>query len=102
MTTRSLTIAAIWSLIATAPASAHHVVWVDFSQWNLSAWTSVNGHNPATANDQTAIREQIIANMIEDYALFDIYFTTVRPPNGRYTQVIFYGNANGGTFGCAG
>lgn len=102
MTTRCFTIAAIWSLIAAAPASAHHVVWLDFSQWNLSAWRSVNGHTPATANDQTAIREQVIANMIEDYAPFDIYFTTVRPPNGRYTQIFFYATANGGTFGCAG
>ena len=101
MTTRLLTIAVICSLTAAAPASAHHVVWLDFSQWSLSAWTSVNGHDPATAGDQTAIREQIIANVVEDYAPFDIYFTTVRPPNGRYTQVIFYANASRGFFGCA-
>ena len=102
MTPRLLTIAAIWSLLAAAPASAHHVVWLDFSQWNLGAWTSVNGHKPATAADQTAIRDQIIAGMIEDYALFDIYFTTVRPANGRYTRVYFYANASDDLFGCAG
>jgi hypothetical protein len=94
---------AVIALLSVAPAMAHHVVWLDFSQFNLNSWTSVNGNNPPTASDTSAVREQIIANMHEDYAPFDIYFTRFQPTNGRYTRVIFYGAAApGGLFGCAG
>jgi hypothetical protein len=102
MKTRHFKMAIVVALLSAGPAAAHHVVWLDFSQWNLSAWTSVNGNNPPTAADIAAVREQVIANMVEDWAPFDIYFTTVQPPNGRYTRIYFYPVANGTLYGCAG
>ena len=89
-----------------APAWAHHVVWLDFSEFDLSAFPSINGNSPPTANDVEAVRQQVIANMTEDYAPFDIYFTPFQPPNGRYTRVRILrdgdGNPNKTYYGCAG
>jgi hypothetical protein len=70
-------------------AQAHHVVFLDFSQFDLSAYPSVNGNTPPTANDVTAIRDLVITNMARDYAPFDIHFTTTQPANGRFTRVVF-------------
>lgn len=99
---RLLFAAAVMSMLIPSPASAHHVVWLDFSVWNLGAFPTVNGNTPATQADKLAVRELIVANMVKDYAAFDIYFTTVQPPRGRYTWVIFFPGINGGFFGCAG
>jgi hypothetical protein len=92
----------LMSVLLASPASAHHVVWLDFSLWNLGAFPTVNGHTPATQADRDAVRELIIANMVKDYSTFDIYFTTVQPPRGRHTWVIFFPGTNAGYFGCAG
>jgi hypothetical protein len=94
--------AAVVSLAVASPAAAHHVVWLDFSLWNLGAFPTVNGHTPATQADTLAVRELIIANMAKDYAAFDIYFTTVQPPRGRYTWVIFFPAGHENFLGCAG
>lgn len=91
-------IASLWA----GPAWAHHVVWLDFSNFNLNSFSSVNGNTPPTANDRTAIQQLILANMVEDYAPFDLYFTTAQPSKGRYTQVKILGTDQGGLFGCAG
>jgi len=93
-----------WMLacVLAAPAWAHHVVWLDFSEFDLSAYDSVNGNAPPTANDVAQVRQQIIANMTEDYALFDIYFTASQPPSGRYTRVHFIPTNFGNVHGCSG
>lgn len=89
-------------LLTAARAWAGHVVWVDFSDFDLGAWNSVNGNNPPTNADLTAIRRQIIAEMSEDYATFDLRITTSKPANGRYTWIKILDESAGGTFGCAG
>lgn len=89
-------------LLSAARAWAGHVVWVDFSDFNLNSWSSVNGNNPPKASDLSAIKRQVIANMSEDYATFDVAITTSKPPNGRFTRIKILGLDAGGTFGCAG
>lgn len=89
-------------LLTAAPAWAGHVVWVDFSDFDLGAWNSVNGNNPPTNADLTAIRRQVIAKMSEDYATFDLTITTSKPANGRFTWIKILDEAAGGLFGCAG
>ena len=90
------------SVLVSATAQAHHVVWLDFSSFNLNSYASVNGHNPPTANDVTAVRRQVVANIVEDYASVDVYFTQVQPANGRYTRVRILGKDEETLFGCAG
>ncbi len=89
-------------LASSAPASAHHVIWLDFGSFNLNSWSSVNGNTPPTANDIASVRAQVVANMVRDYALLDVYFTEFQPANGRYTRVKILGTNQGGLFGCAG
>ncbi|MBP82189.1 MAG: hypothetical protein CL395_09470 [Acidiferrobacteraceae bacterium] len=86
----------------SAPASAQHMVWLDFGNFNLNSWASVNGNNPPTAADVTAVQNQIFVNMAKHFAPFDIYFSTFQPPNGRYTRLRYQGAAAGGLMGCAG
>jgi hypothetical protein len=92
------------ALLSAAPAWAGHVVWVDFSGFNLKAWSSVNGNKPPKASDLTAIKNQVIAKMTEDYATFDVVITTAKPANGRFTRVKVLGIVadDGDLFGCAG
>jgi hypothetical protein len=95
------------SWLLAAPAWAHHYVWLDFSSFDLSAWTVVNGNAPPTTADVTAVRELTLALMQEHYSAFDVTFTTVAPSSGRYTHVQFLPlavgtPASGVTFGCAG
>lgn len=94
-------------LLTAARAWAGHVVWVDFSDFDLGAWNSVNGNNPPTNADLSAIRRQVIAKMSEDYATFDLRITTSQPANGRYTWIKILDEAEtdsaGNTlYGCAG
>src|SRR5215470_13938941 len=89
-------------LLYAIPARAHHVVFLDFSGFDLSAYPTVNGNTPATTNDLAAVRELVIANMVKDYAPFDIHFTTVQPTSGRFTRVAILDDATNGLFGCAG
>jgi hypothetical protein len=93
-------------LLSAAPAWAGHVIWVDYSNFNLTAWSSVNGNNPPKASDLTAIKKQVIANMTEDYATFDVTITTSKPANGRFTWVkvlsISAEDDGDALFGCAG
>ena len=88
--------------LMASPASAHHVVWLDFSVWSLGEFPTAGTATPASQADKLAVRELIIANIVKDYAAFDIYFTTVQPPRGRYTWVIFFPGTNGTYYGCAG
>jgi hypothetical protein len=55
-------------LLSFSGVSAHHVVWLDFSMFNLSGWASVNGNSPPTTADETAVQNLVIAYMVEDYA----------------------------------
>lgn len=89
-------------LLSAARAWAGHVVWVDYSGFNLSSWPSVNGNIPPTTSDLNAIKKQVIANMSEDYATFDVTITTSKPANGRYTWVKVLGTDAGSLYGCAG
>jgi hypothetical protein len=89
-------------MLSAARAWAGHVVWIDYSDFHLNCWSSVNGNSPPQFSDRQAIRKQVIANMSEDYATFDITFTTRKPTNGRYTRVKILGTDGDGTFGCAG
>jgi len=89
-------------LLSAAPAWAGHHVWVDFSDFNLEAWSSVNGNSPPKSSDVEAIKRQIIAKMSEDYATFDVTITTSMPANGRYTQVRMLKKVVEGTFGSSG
>ena len=76
------------TMVAPVLVHAHHVVWLDFSDFDLSDnWTTVNGNTPPTATDTTLVRQQIIANMARDYAPFDIYFSEDEPTDGRFTRV---------------
>ena len=89
------------SLLYTVPARAHQVIFLDFSGFDLSAYATVNGNSPATTDDVTAVQELVIANMVKDYAPFDVHFTTVQPASGRFTRVTFHED-DAGLFGCAG
>ncbi|MBV8516194.1 MAG: VCBS repeat-containing protein [Acidobacteria bacterium] len=91
-------------MLSTAHAWAGHVVWVDFSGFNLNKWSSVNGNKPPQASDLAAIKRQVIANMTEDYATFDVVITTAKPANGRFTRVkvLSMDSDGGNSFGCAG
>ena len=94
-------------LLSAARAWAGHVVWVDYSKFNLKEWDSVNGNNPPKTSDLEAIKKLIIAKVSEDYATFDITITTSKPANGRYTRVKVFGKSvilsNGDrVFGCGG
>src|SRR5690349_20669386 len=92
-------------MLSAARVWAGHVVWVDFSGFNLKAWDEVNGNEPPKASDLTAIKRQVIANMTEDYATFDVIITTAKPTNGQFTHVKVLGmtsSDDGNTFGCAG
>jgi hypothetical protein len=105
--TRFLATSFLIVLLSAVPAWAGHVIWVDFSDFDLGAWSSVNGNKPPTNADLTAIRRQIIAKMSEDYATFDLRITTSKPANGRYTWLKILDEAatdsDGNTlFGCAG
>ena len=88
MTRRFMSMAALLTaLLATSDAHAYHMVWLDFGGFNLSDFNSVNGNNPPTAADAAAIQRQIVANMVEDYATFDVQFSTFQPANGRHSRV---------------
>jgi hypothetical protein len=100
--TVSLTAAIVLMAASSHPAAAHHVVWVDMSGLSLASWGSVNGNTPPTANDISAVRAQVFANMVEDYAPFDITLTLFQPANGRYTRVAILDSDQGGLYGCAG
>src|SRR5215212_5614673 len=93
-------------LLSAARAWAGHVAWVDFSDFNLDSWSTVNGNSPPKASDLEAIKKLVIAKMSEDYATFDITITTSKPANGRYTRVKVLGISVVGdgywVFGCAG
>jgi hypothetical protein len=91
-------------LLFAAPAWAGHVVFVDFSDFSLDAWQEVNGNNPPQTSDLNAIKKQIVANMTQDYATFDVVFTTVKPANGRFTRVKMLSILAdlGDTVGCSG
>lgn len=89
-------------LLSAARAWAGHVVWVDFSDFNLKSWPSVNGNAPPEDSDLEAIKREILANMSEDYATFDVTFTTSKPANGRYTRVKVLSKSIAGVFGCTG
>ncbi len=93
---------ALAATVFASVAQAHDVVWLDFSSFNLNSFSSVNGNSPPTNADVTAVRRQVIANMVEDYAPFDVYFTTFEPANGRHTRLRILGANQGGLFGCAG
>jgi hypothetical protein len=90
-------------MLTAVRAWAGHVVWVDFSGFHLNCWEKVNGNSPAKSSDINAIKKLVVANMTEDYATFDVTFTTVKPANGRYTRVKILGMEaeDGGLFGCA-
>ncbi|MGE0825680.1 MAG: FG-GAP-like repeat-containing protein [Candidatus Binatia bacterium] len=92
----------LMSFFSAVPAYAHQLVFVDFSNFNLSAYATVNGNSPATKNDEVAVRELIIANMVKDYAPFDVQFTTVQPASGPFTRVVILNNTVNNLFGCAG
>ena len=98
--------AAALLLLVPAPSRAHHMVWLDFSGLDLSAWASVNGNTPPTANDLAQVQALVVANMAQDYAAFDVTLSLFQPANGRYTRVRFLPTtivtASGTTFGCAG
>jgi hypothetical protein len=98
----TLTVLSLVALLWSVPAHAHHVVFLDFSEFGLSAYPTVNGHTPPTAADLTAIRELIIAKMVKDYAAFDVQFTTVTPASGSFTRLTFFDDNANGLFGCAG
>jgi FG-GAP-like repeat len=89
-------------LLSAARAWAGHVVWVDFSGFHLDSWSEVNGNKPPKSTDLDAIRKLILANVTEDYATFDITFTTSKPPNGRYTWVKVLGVNIPEVGGCSG
>lgn len=84
---------AMATVCSAAPAFAHHVVWLDFSVFNLSEYASVNRNSPPEAADLALVQELIFANMVEDYAPFDIYITTAQPAHGNYTRVVIYATA---------
>jgi hypothetical protein len=89
-------------LLGVAPVEAHHVVFLDFSGLNLTAFPTIDG-NPTSPVFVRRVQGQIVANMIEDFAPFDIHFTTFAPPNGRFTRVVFLDFTDPtGLFGCAG
>lgn len=82
-------------LVATAlvittggPAAAHHVVWLDFSRFDLRAFPTVDG-NPPSLGDVVRVRNLIVASMVRDFAPYDIYFTIFAPEAGRRTTVEF-------------
>jgi len=81
--------AVLGASLAAAPAFGHHVVWLDFGSFNLNSFAAVNGNTPPTAADAAAVQALVVANMVKDYAPFDIYFTTFQPDNGRYSRVRF-------------
>jgi len=103
---RTSLLALLATFACAGSAFAHHVVYLDFSDFDLGAWTSVNGNTPATSSDEEAIEDQILVEMAKDYAAFDVYFTTFEPNYGRFTRVIFHDDtvtsSTGTTFGCAG
>jgi hypothetical protein len=87
-------------LLSAAPAWAGHVVWIDYSAFNLDAWPEVNGNKPPKSTDLEAIKKLVFANVTQDYATFDVTFTTVKPSNGRFTRVSVLGTNSPGKFGC--
>jgi hypothetical protein len=93
--------AAAGLLAAAAPASAHHLVWLDFSGFNLSAYPNVNGH-PPTFIDISIVQQLVIANVVEDYAPFDVHITTLQPAQGRYSRMLVLSNDENGLFGTVG
>ncbi|MBI5503268.1 MAG: VCBS repeat-containing protein [Deltaproteobacteria bacterium] len=96
-------IAAVLVTFAPREVRAHHAVWVDMSGLQLAAFATVNGNTPPTANDIAAVQALVFANMIEDYAPFDVTLTRFQPANGRYTRVAMLDSAQpGGLYGCAG
>ncbi len=102
MKSRQFTLALVAAIAFAFPSFAEHVIWLDFSSFNLGAWSSVNGNTPPAATDLAAVRSLVVANMVEDYATLDVTFTTFQPNNGRYTRVRFLGTDAGGLYGCAG
>ncbi len=98
--TRSLLLVA--GLACASQSFAHHVIWLDFSDFDLSAWSTVNGNSPPTTSDVDAVKDLIIMEMAKDHAAFDIYLSEYEPPNGRYTRVKVMNDDQGGLYGCAG
>jgi len=100
---RSFVAASAFVMLAAAPASAHHVVWLDFSLYDLSRHNTVNGNNPPTALDEQLVRDMVIANMMRDYAAYDLTFSLTQPNGGLYTRVSFHPDSVGSPlYGCAG
>jgi hypothetical protein len=94
-----LLILAALGMFSAAPVQASHAVYLDFSdidEFIVDAsgntvefpWDKING-NDTTQADVDAIIQLIIKNMVEDYATFDIHFSTSEPATGRYTKVKF-------------
>ncbi|MFP8871217.1 MAG: VCBS repeat-containing protein [Myxococcota bacterium] len=90
------------ALVMGGNAQAYHMVWLDFSEFDLSDFAMVNGNTPPTAADVAAVRKQILTNMVEDYAPFDVQFSTFEPDFGRNSRVRFRTGVLSSSFGCAG
>jgi hypothetical protein len=95
-------IAAVIACACATPASATHTVWLDFSNFDLSAFPAVNGSTPPTPADTALVQELVVAHMLRDYANYDVVFTLTQPVDGPYSAVYFHLNSAGGLFGCAG
>jgi hypothetical protein len=102
---RGLTVASVLALLLALAtgAQAHHVVWLDFSDFDLRVFPTVNGL-PPDAFDVETVRALIVAHIVRDFAPFDVHFTTVEPAHGRHTSIRFRSRAAGpggrGVFGC--
>ena len=81
-------------LAPATPASAQHVVWVDFTtrSFDLSAF---NNSSIDDARSENAVKARILHLMAEDYANYDVQLTTFRPPAGRYTRLVIGGDVPG-------
>jgi hypothetical protein len=84
--------------VLAAPAEAHHVLWLDFSEFTLAGWPLIDGRAPTT-NDKYLMRDRIVTSVMRAYAPFDVYVTEVQPANGVYAHVKFLPGDRGNTLG---
>jgi len=98
------------ALVASGPARAHHVVWLDFAPFNVTNWPSIDLNGPAQLMDPVfgpyiagVIADMIEVKMKRDWAPFDLYFTRVQPQIGSYSRVVFAADSNpSGVYGTVG
>ncbi len=76
--------------LGAGPARAHHVIQLDFSNFDLiTVFPTINGNTPPTATDVELVKEAVIWDVVRNYAPFDVYVTESPVVGARFSLLRF-------------